>query len=138
MPKKVLFSLMTVVLALALVGIGAVATMSDTETSAGNTFTAATLDLTVDGENPLISAAFNQDCFRPGNQPKHKYNLCNVGCLDGYLDLENITVTGYENVRTEPEIEAGDTTAGNPGAGQGELQDVVNLRLFIPQKNFQV
>ncbi len=129
--KKILFSLMTVALVVGLVGAGAFAYFSDTETSAGNTFTAGTLDLEVDGQNPLTATKFTVTNMRPGNQPKGKYKLENIGTLDGYIDLENVTVTSYENIRTEAEVEAGDPTAGDPGMGNGELQNVVNLRLFV-------
>jgi len=64
--------------------------------------------------------------MKPGNQPKKSFTLANVGTINGYLDLENIVVTDAENGRLDPEIDAGDTTDGT-----GELQNVVNVRLFI-------
>lgn len=102
----------------------------DTETSAGNTFASGTLDLAVDSENPLTSAKFNVTNMKPGSQPKGTFNLQNVGTVNGYIDLENIVVTNNENSCLEPEQEAGDTSCGNPGLDEGELQDVVNVRLF--------
>ena len=50
--RKILFSLMTLVLVVGMVGAGAFAYFNDTETSTGNTFTAGTLDLQVNGDNP--------------------------------------------------------------------------------------
>lgn len=104
---------------------GTTAWFSDTETSNGNTFTATSLDLNVDGGNINV-VKFTVSNMRPGNQPKATYTLTNVGTLMAYLDLESIGVTDYENVRIDPEIDAGDTTDG-----VGELSSVVNLRLFI-------
>jgi len=128
--KKILLSIMTIAL-VGSVAFGATkAYFSDTETSTGNTFTAGTLDLNVDGDNVNV-VKFTVGNMRPGNQPKGKFILANVGSINGYLDLENITVTGYENICLDPEIDSGDSTCGNPGQGKGELQDVVNLRLFV-------
>lgn len=50
--KKILFSVMALVLVIGLVGAGAFAYFSDTETSTGNTFTAGTLDISVNDQNP--------------------------------------------------------------------------------------
>ena len=114
------------------VAVGATkAYFSDTETSNSNTFSAGSLDLTVDGNNGTNTVKFTVNNMRPGDQPTGSWTLANVGTINGYLDLKNITVTNNENGCTEPEIEAGDNTCGAPGAGLGELQDVVNLRLYI-------
>ena len=123
--KKVLIALMAVLITVALAGIGTYAYFSDTETSNGNTFAAGTLDLNVDGGNTNV-VKFTVTNMKPGNQPKKSFTLANVGTINGYLDLENIVVTDAENGRLDPEIDAGDTTDGT-----GELQNVVNVRLFI-------
>jgi len=128
--KKIIASLAMITL-VGTLAVGATrAYFSDTETSAGNTLSAGTLDLNVDDGNTNV-VKFTVDKMRPGNQPKRKYTLANVGTINGYLDLENIAVTSYENVCIDPEMDAGDTTCGDPGMGKGELQDVVNLRLFV-------
>ncbi|MCD6483058.1 MAG: hypothetical protein J7K83_02190 [Candidatus Aenigmarchaeota archaeon] len=121
---------MTIGIVAAMLGAGTFAYFSDTETSNGNTFTATSLDLKIDdGDTNVVK--FTVTDMRPGKQPKATWKLTNVGALDGYLDLENIVVTSYENDLVDPEIDAGDITGGDPGQGNGELQDVVNLRLFI-------
>ena len=127
--KKILFSLMAMMLVIALAGAATLAYFSDTETSTGNTFAAGTLNLTVndkDGEN----VSFNFSNLKPGSQPKATYKINNVGTINGYLDIENISVESFENNCIEPEIQAGDTTCGT-GADQGELDDVLNLRMFL-------
>lgn len=119
---------LAVVLLMALTGASAY--YIDTETSEDNLFEAGTLDLTCDGNNGTNTVKFTVHNFQPGNQPIRTWTLCNIGSVDGYLDLENIAVTSYENVCTEPEIEAGDGTCGNPGQGKGELQNLIGMDLF--------
>ena len=130
MNTKILLSLSVIGAVAAIVIGGTVAYFSDTETSTGNTFTAGTLNLTVndkDGENVIL---FNLSNLRPGDQPKGKYTIKNIGSINGYLDIENISFESYENECIEPEIEAGDTTC-ETGPDQGELDDVLNLRMFL-------
>lgn len=103
---------------------------SDQVTSQGNTFAAGTLVLNVDGQHSNV-VKFNVANLRPGSQPKGTYAIANVGTINGYLDIENVTVTSQENACNAAEVLAGDTTCGNPGVGEGELQDVLNVRLFV-------
>ncbi len=128
--KKILASVFTIALVITVVSGATIANFFDTETSTGNTFTAGTLDLKLDGGDENV-VKFTLGNLRPGNQPKNSYNLENVGSINGFLDIENIVVTSFENGCVEPEIQAGDNTCDNPGVGQGELQDVLNLRLFV-------
>ncbi len=123
--KKILLSLLGIIVVIGLVGLGAFAWFSDVETSNGNIFTAGTLDLNIDGGNTNV-VKFTVANMRPGNQPKGSYNLKNVGTINGFLDLENIVVTSAENGRLDPEIAAGDTTDG-----VGELQNVLGVYLFV-------
>lgn len=67
----------------------------------------------------------------PGDQRIGTWRLANVGSINGYLDLHNILVSSQENACNNAEEDAGDTTCDNPGAGQGELQNVLSLsKLF--------
>ncbi len=128
--RNILMSVLIIGIVLAMMGAGTFSYFSDVETSKGNTFSAGVLDLNVDGKNENV-VRFTVSNMRPGNQPRGHWNLSNVGTIDGYLDLEDITVTSYENGCLDPEEDAGDTTGGNPGEGNGELQDLVNVRLFV-------
>ncbi len=101
---------------------------SDTETSTGNTFAAGNLDLTVDDNNGTNTVKFTVSNMRPGSQNIGVYSLKNVGTVNGYIDLENITITSHENDCLEPEVEASDASCGNPGDGNGELQNLVSLK----------
>jgi predicted ribosomally synthesized peptide with SipW-like signal peptide len=125
--KRIIISLVLTLLVSAAAYSATMAYFSDNETSTGNTFTAGTLDLNVDGGNTNV-VKFTVSNMRPGNQPKGKFTLANVGSINGYLDLESIAVIGNENTCIEPETEAGDITCGDPN--EGELDDVVNVRLF--------
>ena len=124
-PKRILASIVAITLMSSALGIGTYAAFSDTETSVGNSFTAGTLDLKINGDDTNY-VAFDVENIRPGNQPKKSIELSNAGSISGYLDIKSAVVTDNENTLIEPEAEAGDTTAD-----QGELSSVVNLRLFV-------
>ena len=102
----------------------------DTETSNDNTFASGTLDLNVDGGNTNV-VKFNVTNMHVGSQRIGTWRLRNVGTVNGFVDLENIVVTSQENGCNDPESEALDATCGNPGVGEGELQNMVSLsKLF--------
>jgi len=120
---------LTLVFSLALAGtVSALTTGAwfyDTETSNGNSFTAGSLDLKIDGEDANV-VKFEVDKMVPDSGITKTWVLKNDGTVDGYLDLENIIVTSFENGILDPESEAGDVTENT-----GELQDRVHLGLFI-------
>lgn len=122
---------MMMIALVAIVAIGATkAYFSDVETSNGNTFTAGTLDLNVDGGNTNV-VKFTVANMSADDQRIGTWKLKNVGSINGYLDLQNIVVTSYENGCVEPESESGDASCANPGMGEGELQNQVSLsKLF--------
>ena len=105
--KKILISLMSIALVIGLVGVGTMAYFSDTETSTGNTFTAGTLDLTVDGANDPLLVKFTLTDLAPGSSGTITYVLANVGSIDGYVDIQGVTVVNTEGIN--PESETGDT-----------------------------
>ena len=128
MKRKILFSVMAIALVGALVGVGVHAYFSDTETSPGNTFTAGTLDLEVDSENPWTSTAITVTCMEPG-ATSNSVNITaeNIGCLDGDLFMRLTAVTNAGNVTTEPECvaEGGTwTSPSGPCTGNTPVDDV--------------
>lgn len=125
MKRKVLLSVLALVVTIAMVAGISFAYFSDTETSNGNTFTAGTLDLKINGDDVNV-VAFNVTNMSPGNQPKRSYVLENAGSLSGKLNITSIAVGNFENGIIEPEASAGDVT--DP---LGELGDVVNIRLVV-------
>lgn len=128
--KKTLFTMMALVLVIGLAGAGTFAYFSDTETSTDNTFTAGTLDLTVNGKNGENVQLFDVSNLKPTSQPRGSYRINNIGSIAGFLDIENISFANYENECVEPELEAGDTTCG-ADPDQGELGAQLNLRMFL-------
>jgi len=121
--------LLVAVMAIGVIGSGAY--FSDTETSNGNQFTAATLNLTLndtpDGQNRV---QYTVDMMKPRDQINPEgwgsFELHNTGTVAGFVDIHSISLQALENGITEPEAEAGDTSAD-----VGELQNVLNLRLWV-------
>ena len=128
--KRIVLSALTILGVSGLVVGGTQAVFTDTETSNGNTFAAGTLDLNIDGGDTNV-VKFNLPSLRPGNQPKGSYTLANVGTINGYLDVTDISFSSDENGCIDPEVDALDVTCGDPGTGEGELADVLNIRLFV-------
>lgn len=124
--KRILLSLVMLG-ATSILAIGATtAFFSDTEISSGNTITAGTLDLKLDGVDNPTTAKFDITNAKPEDQPKRTFILKNAGSILGHLKISEVTLTNLENTLTEPEDEAGDTTAD-----VGELADVIDLTIFV-------
>lgn len=125
MKTRILLSVMVIALTAILIGGASTAYFYDVETNYGNTFTAGKLDLQID-DGDVNVVKFNSTNMKPGDQPTAKYKFSNIGTINGYLNITKAVVTDYENDLTEPEIEAGDTTAD-----VGELSQFLNLRLYL-------
>lgn len=136
--KRILVSLFV----MAVVGISAVgltrAYFSDTETSTGNTFSAGTLDLKVDGADAVVP--FTVSNLKPGEtKGSQTYTLKNMGSLPGVVTLKVKNVTTNENNLIEPEVSAGDSDGSrlDPDGftiatdGKGELLDQLYLRFWV-------
>jgi spore coat-associated protein N len=120
--KKILLSLLTIALVSA-VAVGATrAYFSDTETSAGNTITAGTLDLKVGGQDGPAVAHVTQTNIVPAapwtTQRGQGFHLTNAGSVPGTVTATVKNLVNYENGCNAPEIVAGDVTCG---ATDGEL-----------------
>ncbi|HXY74426.1 MAG TPA: TasA family protein [Dehalococcoidales bacterium] len=123
------------ILALLLIGIvsaGTWAYFSDTETSTGNTFTAGTLNLTVNGNDGTNTALFTVSAANPGQTGASTWTLHNAGSMSGYIDLENISVTNAENydAATDEAERAFDSDTSN-ATGGGELGANMDVVIFI-------
>jgi len=107
--RKILFSLMTLVLVVGMVGGGAFAYFSDYETSTGNTFTAGTIDIDVDGQNPWTRVDF---VIAPTAKPCEDYfdtmTITNVGNndLELWKHIGDLVCAGGLNPEPEQEQEA--------------------------------
>jgi spore coat-associated protein N len=123
--RKVLLSLMTIVLVCGVVGGGVYAYFSDVETSTGNTFTAGTLDLNLDGGNTNV-VKFTVGDVAPGDSGNGTWTVSNVGSIDGYLDLESVSVTEGIGTTTDPEV------ADEPSHGDtAQLGSYLLAHLFV-------
>jgi spore coat-associated protein N len=116
--KKILISLMTIAMMAALIGGGVFAYFNDVETSTGNTFTAGTLDLTVDGANPWASAKITAADMKPGSSGAVDCTLVNAGNLAGTLTVDIKSLVDSQGTCTEPEcVNEGGTYSGGVCTG---------------------
>ena len=157
--KRILFSLITLVAVLSVSGVGSFAYFSDTETSAGNTFQAGTLNLQVwkPGESwvddPYVPAVISSGYWdseieslinnmKPGDKGTITVPIRNDGSVDGEAKLQFVNLVDYENGCNEPECvaEGGTWSAtegctacvscNNPGSGQGELSQNLDVVVY--------
>lgn len=126
--KRILVSLMAIALVSALIGGGIYAYFSDIETSAGNVFTAGTLDLNLDGGNTNV-VKFTVDDVKPGANGGGTWTVANVGNMDGYLDLESIGVSEAIGTTTDPEL------ADEGGPDTTQLGNYLMVHMFIDANN---
>ena len=102
--RKVLISLFIIgILALG-IGWGTHSLFTDTETSNGNTFTAATLDLKVNGTDDPNVVYITLSNMKPGDDTGYyKWILKNVGSIPGKLSVTFSVIVNNENGINEPE-----------------------------------
>ncbi len=128
--KRILISLMTIALVSALIGGGIYAYFSDVETSTGNTFTAGTLDLNLDGGNTNV-VKFTVSNVKPGDSGGGTWTVANVGSIAGYLDLESISVSEAIGTTTDPEL----ADEVPPGTDTAQLGNYLLVHMFIDTNN---
>ncbi len=145
--RKIMSSLLVLLVVVGAVTLGTRAFFSDTETSTGNRFQAGDIDLKIDNDSYYNGAAqigpspapnltwdlsdlTNQVFFyfrdvKPGDLGEDTISM-HVDTNDAWL-CTNVTLTGAdEDTNIDPEVEAGDTSSG-PWAG--ELDE--ELQFFI-------
>ncbi len=123
--RKILTSLVMIVMVAAVATGATLAQFADTETSTGNTFSAGTLDLKVDNQDdPTVVHVTKTDMKPQAPYTYQGYNnqwvLKNAGSLPGTVSWTIKNVENFENVCNEPETSIGDVTCG-AGNDQGEL-----------------
>lgn len=131
--KKILFSLMVVMLLIGLVGAGVVAYFYDDETSTGNTFSAGTLDLTTaqrpqsgfSNATPSGTKIIQINNEAPGDSGTGTIGLYNVGTLNGELDIVFGAVANTPGVETEPELADPLNTSG------GDLGSYAQMAAYV-------
>jgi len=108
--KKILMSVAVIGFVGALAAGATSAYFNDTETSAGNTFTAGTIDLKVnDAVNWSASDPITLDNAKPGDVKTTSLKVENAGSIDGTATLAVAVVHNYENGVADPESDV-DTT----------------------------
>lgn len=130
MNKKILVSLSVIGAVAAIAVGGTIAYFSDTETSTGNTFTAGTIDIAIDTENPWVRNYSIGD-LKPGETGYITFDITNVGANPVNISktLTNIAGTGGSAtfpcaeqsgtlVSSEPECSAEGATANDNVATQ--------------------
>ncbi len=135
MKMPIIVSIIVMALVTSVVGVGALAIFNDTETLGSNVFAAGTLDL----EFNSVAVPITLGNMKPGDGEggaehttiTYQYTIRNVGTLDGIVTMKIINVKNYENGRNEPELLV-DGTGGNPGLGNGELGQYLNLQINMP------
>jgi predicted ribosomally synthesized peptide with SipW-like signal peptide len=129
---------MSLVVVLGLVGGGAFAYFSDTETSTGNTFSAGTLDVNVttigvssdpskvvvhdqvDGLNDYVT--FTN--VAPGDSGSIVWEITNTGSLPGWINVTQGLTNDTDNTNTEPELAL---EPGSTAFTDGELDEAMIL-----------
>jgi predicted ribosomally synthesized peptide with SipW-like signal peptide len=130
--KKTLGLILVALLTVGLVGGYTLAYFSDIETSNDNTWTAGTLNLVVNAEDPLVTAVFTVDNANPGASGYGTWALNNNGTTAGFIDLSGILVANAENYNLATnEAEAVDDTDTSDATGVGELAANLDVVLFV-------
>jgi len=123
--KSVLGSVLVIGIVAAMMTAGTQSLYSDTETSVGNTFTAGTLDLTVNGsDDPIVHITV--DDIYPGWSGRYSWIVKNVGTIDGQPSIEFSAITNNENGIEEPEADATGENGGEPG----ELGGILRMNIY--------
>lgn len=123
--KKILGLTVAALLVMGLVGGGTWAYFSDTEQSTGNTLSAGTLDLNVNGGDSAVTTLSVSTAY-PGDSGSGNTTLYNNGSLDAELDIDFGTPTNTESVGT---TEYESDVIG--GAGVGELGAQATFAIYI-------
>jgi len=102
MNTKILASLIVIGLVASTIGLGTYAYFSDIETSTGNTFTAGTIDIAIDEQNPWVGRYSLED-MKPSTWKYIEFDIKNVGGNPVVL-WKHLRVMGTDTGKvTEPE-----------------------------------
>jgi predicted ribosomally synthesized peptide with SipW-like signal peptide len=114
--RKILGLTVAALLVMGLVGGGTWAYFSDTESSTGNTLSAGTLDLNINGANSAVTM-FTVSNLYPGDSDSAYATLSNAGNLAGELDITLSSITNTESTgSTEYEQDSVNGSSGELGA----------------------
>jgi len=119
--KKILASIIIIGLLGFALGWGTYSYFNDTETSSGNTFSAGTLNLKVDGNDDPLGAYFTVSNVKPGNSGSEDMELSNTGTIAGtaYIHFKDVV----DSPGTTPESE--------PTPDNGELSENLKIKVSV-------
>lgn len=106
-------------------GAGTMAAFTDEATSSNDALSTGTLDLELDGTDGTVRFLSETD-VAPGDSGQATITLSNAGSLTGSVDVTVASLTSYENGLAGRE-NAVDDSGGDPGAGNGELQEYLEV-----------
>jgi len=113
MDTRILMSILVIGVVAMAAGAGTFAQFSDTETSEGNTFTAGTIDLTVNDENPLTNEVVKLSGIKPCEEHVvWKKVTASDNPYDLYLVIKGITTGTGTMVEPECVAEGGTWSDG--------------------------
>ncbi|MBI0584589.1 MAG: hypothetical protein ISF22_10240 [Methanomassiliicoccus sp.] len=95
---------------------------NDSETSPGNSFTAGTLDLKINGVDDPVPATFTATNLAPGSHGNAKMTVSNAGTIGGTLVGKISAVSNSGGSTPEPEIAS--------GADNGELGAAMTITIY--------
>jgi predicted ribosomally synthesized peptide with SipW-like signal peptide len=116
--KKIVGLTIALLLIIGMVGAGTYAYFSDTESSTGNTLTAGTLDLNIDGGDTAVTT-FTAGDVAPGDSGNGSSTLTNIGSITGELDIDTSAVSNTPGV------------GGEFGGGSGELGASAQIAMYL-------
>ena len=149
--KKIIKSGLTILAIAAIAGYGTYSFFSDTETSTGNTFTAGDIDLQIDNTSYVTDANgvlvaspstswelknlvpgedhfFNFADLKPGDLGEDTISI-HVGSNNAWMCAAARITDDSDQSCAEPEL-ADDPTCVEPGLGQGELDEQINIAFW--------
>jgi len=138
--KKILLSVMTIAL-VATAGIAATrAYFTDTESSVGNTFTAGTIDIAVDDQNPWSrTTPYQLVDMKPSQVDYTNFVITNVGTNPANVWKKVANVATSDEVQSEPEcVEANGTWSGTSctgGTPKNDIDTVIDYDLSVKVYN---
>ncbi len=132
--KNIIKSLVIVVAVAAVAGVATYSYFSDTETSTGNTFTAGTIDIAVDNQNPWArTAPFQLVDMKPSQVDYTNFTVKNVGTNPVNVWKKVSRVVTEENGINEPEQAYYDANNG----AKNNIDSVITYDLAVVVKDAQ-
>ena len=128
MKKEILYSILTIGIFASLITAGTFAYFTDTETSIGNSFTAGTIDISVNGQDHWVET-FSLDDMKPGYSQEITVEITNTG--ENPVKIWKIikNVVTEENGIVEPEQDWYDTY--NSGQPKNDLDSAIVYEMEI-------